>query len=131
MALHTSGRRMSTGQRKGCLRRVIEGRRRPAGSGVAQRTGLWESGSDVVRVRRRLEVLQMAGLTRRTQRRVLVIHMTRSAGDRCVFPGQWESRAGVVVECRRNPRRGCVACLAVLREPCCGVIRIRAALVVR
>ena len=65
---------MLAGEREFCGV-VIERGTRPLCGGVARFASLRETGGDVVRARRFLEICQMAGNTCRRQCRVLVVYM--------------------------------------------------------
>jgi hypothetical protein len=131
MTLQAGSSRVTAGQRECGLGGVVKRSRGPAYGGVTQGTGLRESGGYVIRILRRLVVLQVAGLASRTQSGILIVHMARGASNAYVFTCQREPRAGVVIECCRSPGSRGVAGLAVLRKTCCGVVRIRRLLVIR
>jgi len=72
VALCTLDGRMCAGQREAGSR-VIEGRIQPAGCGVALLTGLRESRTDVVRIGRALEILQVAACASRVRAGQVVV----------------------------------------------------------
>jgi hypothetical protein len=82
----------------------------------------------MIRIRRLLEVRQVAGGTSCAQSRELAANMAARAGRRCVFPGERKLRR-VVIERRSVPLRGRVAGFASGRES--GVVGILRSLVVR
>jgi len=90
-----------------------------------------EPGRRVIRVRRFLEVHQVAA--RAVPRGGLVVRacMARRALRRSVLPRQRESRAGVVVELSGAPADGRVATDTCSSEPGCRVIRVRRLLEIR
>lgn len=68
------------GQRENGLR-MIEGRRYPCACVVADFAGLWESGSDVIRVRCVIEIRQMARIAKSAESCVLPARVTvRTSG---------------------------------------------------
>lgn len=110
---------------------VVEGRRLPGRSRVAEFAGLGESTRHVIRIRRALKIGEMAGHARRAgdvvvaKLRVVAIRaLPRRNG---VHAGQRESR-GVVIEGGVGPRNRAVALLASLRKVCQDMIRIRRSL---
>ena len=96
--------------------RVIEGRAGPVGSGVALLTAGRESGLHMVRIGRRVEVLDVAGraIGRRSDK--LAVNVALRAGHIGVRAGQREFRKGGVIESRRIPSARVVAGLARGRE---------------
>jgi len=110
---------------------VVKGCIHPVGSVVTGIAGLWEIRADVIRVRRSLVVLEMAGYARGAVQIVVVVDMAIGAGARrnCVQSRKRESGAGVV-ERRVHPVGGVVTGIATLREIRSNVIRIRRSLVV-
>jgi len=117
VALSALHRDMESGQRKSG-RRVVKGRIEPVGRAMALLTGLREVGLHVARIRRSLEVLQVAGDagvagqvvgTRRTEGGVVALR----ALQRGVESGERKSGGGVV-ERAVAPVVGRVALLAAL-----------------
>jgi len=125
MALRALHRRVRPGQRE-AGRRVIESRACPRGCVVALRTGLWECGLHVVRIRGSLEIFQVAADARGIcgGQGVVAIHVALRALHGRVRPGQREAR-GRVIKRRAVPRCCVVALLTGLRESRLHVIRIR------
>jgi len=114
VALHAldAGVRSRQGESRG---RVIERRARPGGRAVALLAGLREARSDVVGIRRSLEILQVAtdaGRIRAGQV-VVAIHVALRTLNAGMRPGQREA-GGVVIKVRTHPRRGVVALRAGL-----------------
>ena len=108
---------------------VIEGGRLPGDRGVALLAGRGKSAGHVIRVRRSLEVFQVARDTSRGRQVVVVIHMAVHAGSgRDRVPARQRKRGLGVVERCRLPRRSRVAEVATLREASSHVIRIRRSL---
>ena len=105
---------------------MIKGRACPRGCVVALRTGLRKCGLHVIRIRRSLEILQVAADASRigAGQVVVAIHVALRALHRCVRPRQREPRSGVIKRCT-VPRSRVVALLAGLREPGLNVIRVR------
>ena len=85
-------------------RRVIERTAAPIRGRVALIARLGESCLHVIRIRRPLEILQVAVDAGRIRIRqvVVVIHVARRTGNRCVRASQRETR-GRVVEARTVP----------------------------
>ena len=130
VAIGTQPRRhqMRAAEREpGCA--VVEGRIQPARRAVARVASLREIRRDVIRVRRPLEIGQMAGDAGRTIQGVVVVHVAVGTLTRrhCMQTGQREASA-VVVEGRVQPRRCAVARVASLREIGRDVIRVGCAL---
>ena len=131
VALCALQRCMCTGQRES-RRRVIEGRVAPSGGGVALLTGLREIRLHVVRIRRSLEIFQVAadaGSVGAGQI-VVTIHVALRALQRRMRACERESR-GRVIEGRVAPRCRSVALLARRREVRLHVIRIGRSVEVR
>ena len=128
VAAGTRNRRVRAGQRESG-RRVIKGRARPVRRAVTLLASLGEARRHVIRIRRPLEVFQVATDTGRVGagQVVVVIHVALHALHAGVCPGQRES-SGRVIEGGAGPRRGAVALLAGLREARRHVVRIRGAL---
>ena len=130
VAIHASPRRhgVLAGQREPGLR-VVELRWLPGAGGVAGLAGLRESLLYMVRIRRVLEILQVARDARRLGDVVVVVHVTIDAGAwrHGVLARQRESGLSVI-EVGWLPRAGGVAGLARLREASLYVVRIRRAL---
>ena len=126
--------RMSSGQRKGC-RAVIEGRCRPIGRGVADRTIRRKPrrnmiGNRAAERRRALPVSQMAAVAGRRIQSVIVADVTRGARRRAgrnVHSRQGKPRRAVVECCRKETHRRVASGAARYRECGCGsgVRRIR------
>ena len=116
MALGASHRRVDSRQRESSGR-VIEGRVCPRRGVVALLTSLREAGLHVVRIRRSLEVLEVATDARCVRRRqvVVVVDMALRALHGRVRTAQGKS-SGRVIERRIIPRRRRMALLARLRE---------------
>jgi len=88
VTLRALQRRMRTGQRKSGGR-MVEGRARPSGGAVALLARLREARGDVIRIRRALEILQVAtdaGRIRAGQV-VVIVHMALHALDTRVCAG--------------------------------------------
>jgi len=79
-------RSMFPGEREGGGA-VIEYGTRPLRGAVASFASLREARGHVIGTRGRLELRQVARDAGGGQRRVLVVHVARGAGDGCVFPG--------------------------------------------
>ena len=128
VALHALHGCVRAGQRES-RRRMVKTRARPRSRVVALRAGLREPGLHVVRLRRALEVFQVATDASRvgTSQVVVPIHVALSALRGRVRPGQGEP-GGRVVEIRAHPRGGVVALRAGLREPGLHVVRVGRAL---
>lgn len=94
--------------KSGC---VIERRGCPGRRGVAHRTIRWEPGGDVIRIRRTVEVLCVAGVARGRRAFVHVIHVTRSARQVCMSASKRVPRDLQMVELGIEPRVHCVAAL--------------------
>ena len=110
---------------------VVEGRIQPAGCAVAGGASRWESCRNVIRVVGRVVVGLVTRIAVRRNGRVVVVDMTHGAGHRWVGvkPGKRKCRV-VVIERSRNPRRGAVADIALLRNPRGSVIgRVRSLVV--
>lgn len=105
---------------------VIEGRVEPRRRRMALRAILRESRGHVVRhagdIRRAGVILHVAAVAVRRQRACVVVCVTRGARDARMRAGQRKRRLAVI-ERRRDPRRGVVADLALLRHSGLHVIR--------
>jgi hypothetical protein len=108
---------------------VIEGCVQPGAGAVALLAGLREIRRDVIRIRRALEILQVAGHARRTRQVVVVVDVAIGALPRRhgVKSGQLKPSSAVIEDCVQ-PGTGAVALRAGLREIRRDVIRIRRAL---
>ena len=97
--------------------RMIEGGRRPGGRRVALLASLREARGNVIRIRRALEILQVAADTSRigAGQVVVAIHMALRALHAAVCAAQREAR-GRVIEGGARPGSRSVALLASLRE---------------
>jgi len=128
VALRALHRGMRARQRE-TSRRVIESRIRPRDVVVALLTGLRETRGHVVRVRRSLEVFQVATDARgiRGGQVVIAVHVALGASHRGVRAGKREAGRRVV-EGRLRPRCRVVALLTGLRKSRLYVIRIRRSL---
>ncbi len=96
---------------------------------MASLAGLRELCLHVVRIRRALIVLQVAGHARRGRQVVVAVHVALRAGQRLMRSGERKSYRAVV-KSRRLPRGCVVAGLAGLGEGQRDVIGIRALLIV-
>jgi len=119
------GHSVRSGQRKSGLG-VIKSRRLPGGCVVAGLAGLRESAADVIRIRRALEILQVARYTRGAGQVVVVVHvavgaLSRRYGMRA-RQGEVDQR---VIEAGRRPSRRGMALGAVGGEVGRDVIGIR------
>lgn len=94
---------------------VIESRVQPGGGVVTGRTGGWELGRRVIRVRGVVVIRLVTGIAIRRHRGVVVVHVTTVTGNRNVRAGQRECGV-VVIKVRAVPGRGVVAHFAGLRE---------------
>lgn len=108
---------------------VIEGCRNPRRCAVTYLALLWEPGTDVIRVRRTLEILEMAAHTGRASQVVIVIDMALRALQPRVGASQREAGSRVI-ELRRYPRGCAMADFAALRESLPNVIGIIRVLVI-
>ena len=108
---------------------VIEACRNPRRCVVAYLTLLWEAGSDVIRVRCTLEILEVAADTGRAGQVVIVIDMALRALHRRMGASQREAGSRVIEACR-NPRGCAMADFAGLRESLLNVIGIISILVI-
>ena len=108
---------------------VIEACRNPRGCAVADLTLLREPGSDVVGVRRTLEILEMAAYTGRASQVVIVIDMALRTLQRRMGASQREAGSRVIEACR-HPRGCAMADFAGLRESLLNVIGIISVLVI-
>jgi hypothetical protein len=108
---------------------VIEAGRNPRGCAVTYLALLWEPGTDVIRIRRALEILEMAAHTGRASQVVIVIDMALRALHRRVGASQREAGSRVI-ELRRYPRGCAMADFAALRESLPNVIGIIRVLVI-
>ena len=117
--------RVRARQRKRRLR-VIECRWLPGRRRMAQLAGLREAARHMIRIRRSLEVFQVARHARRTGQVVVAVDVAIGALPRrhCVRAGQCEVDHRVI-ECRRRPGHRRMALLTSRREVRCHVIRIR------
>ena len=109
VALRALHRRVRPGQRE-AGRGMVKIRIQPRGCAVALLTGLRESGTDVVRIRGAIEIIQVAAHARRIRagQVVIAIHVTLHALHGCVGAGQGEAGGGVV-KVRAHPRCRVVA----------------------
>ena len=103
---------------------VIELCRLPRARVMAALASLRESLLHVVRIRRALEILQVAGDARGCRQIVISINVALAARHRSVCAGQREARRRVV-KARSRPGRRVVALLTSLREAAAHVVRIR------
>ena len=96
---------------------------------MALLAGLREIRRDVIRIRRALEIFQVAGHARRTRQVVVVVDVAIGALPRRhgVKSGQLKPSSAVIEDCVQ-PGTGAVALRAGLREIRRDVIRIRRAL---
>ena len=94
---------------------VVEGGARPCRRGVAGLAGGREPGSRVVRIRSGLVVALVTGEAVGWNRCVVIVHVATGARHSRVLSSQGEWRV-VVIKRGRNPGRGVVAHLALLRE---------------
>lgn len=124
-ALHIG---MRSGERPPGLR-VIVRRGTPSYGRVADLALLRNSGGDVIGIRRRLIIPQVASDTSSAGQIEIAIRVALIALQLGVSARQWKSDR-VVVEVRWLPRRRAVAFLAVLRKPKSHVIGIARLLVV-
>jgi hypothetical protein len=106
----------------GCV--VIERRRLPRRRCMAGLARRREPSGNVVRVRRPLKILQVAGDAGCVRQTVVVVDMAGRARHVHVRARQRKPRC-VVIERRRLPRRRCMAGLARRREPSGNVVRVR------
>lgn len=102
---------------------VVERRSGPRCGGVTGLARGREAGRSVIRIGGGLVVGFMTREAVGRNRCVIVVHVTTGAGHGGVLAGQRERRV-VVIERRRNPGRGVVAHVALLREPGLDVIRV-------
>lgn len=111
--------------------RVIEGRPRPGGGGVAGVTSGWESGRLMVRIGGVVVIGLVTAHARRWQSRVVVIDVAHHAGHgRCRVEPRQRERGVVVIKGRARPVRGAMAGIARGRESCrCVWWRIRTVVV--
>ena len=100
---------------------VIKGRAQPTGGGVTRGAGCGEAGGYVVRIVRGRVVSLMTGIAVCRQTGVVVVHVALCARHLEMEPGQREG-CRVVIESRRNPCRGVMAHVALLRETGCHVV---------
>ena len=115
VALCASHGRVSARQRE-TGRRVIERRVIPRRSVVALLAGLRESRTDVIRIRRSLEIFQVAAHASCRRQVVVIVDVALSTLQSRVRTGERESGV-VVIKGGLCPRRCVVALLASLREP--------------
>ena len=101
---------------------VIECRSSPCRRGVASVACRRKSRRGMIRIRRAIPISLVAPVTRRRQRRVVVVCMALRARNRGVSASQWERRV-VVIERRRAPRTRRMADRAICRESRSHVIR--------
>lgn len=94
---------------------------------MAGRASRREPRRRVVRIGGACVVSLVARIAGRRQRCIVVVDVATGTGDRLVRACQRERRV-VVIEAGRNPCRRVVAHIALLREPCGNVIRVRCAL---
>ena len=114
MAVRAGDAGVFAGQRETCIV-VVESRRAPDRSAVANIALLRESHRDVVRITRALKILQVAAHAGGVCDVVVSAGVTLAALERGVRPGQ-RPTCGGVIEGRRRPVRGGMADLALLRE---------------
>src|SRR6266853_3739685 len=104
-----------------------ESRAGPGRGCVAGRTGCWEPGCRVSRIRCAIVICRVATDASDRQCRVVIVHVAAGTGNRCgVKTSQRESRC-VVIKYRARPRRSRVTQRAVGRECRRDMIRYRAA----
>ncbi len=127
VAIRADARRhgVRTGERKSGVV-VIERSVQPTGGVVTGLAGLREIRADVVRSRRSLEILEVAGDASRAVQAVVVIDVAIGASPRWhgVRARERESRRGVIERCIQ-PTCGVVAGIASLREIRADVVRAR------
>lgn len=114
VALHAVQRCVRPCQRIVGIRCMIEHDRCPVGGGMAGVTSGGEGCGYVTWIRGSGEILLMAAVAIRGQRRVVVVCVASCACDRSVCAGQREHRR--VIERRRGPVTGRVAESAIRRE---------------
>ena len=108
-------------------KRMTERRAGPSRRCVAGRTGCWEPGCRVSRIRCAVVIRRVATDASDRQCRVVIVHVAAGTGNRCgVKTSQRESRC-VVIKYRARPRRSRVTQRAVGRECRRDMIRYRAA----
>lgn len=103
--------------------RVIKSCAKPTGGCVTGGASGRESGRYVIGIIRCLIVSFVAAETVGGDCRVVVVHVTACAGDRCVSTGQREACV-VVIETCRAPRRRAVTDFALLRETRGNMVRV-------
>ena len=108
---------------------VIKRRRNPGRSVMAQVALLRESGLNMVRVGRAVEIIQVAGGAGSAVQVVVAIDVALRTLQRHVSPSEWKTGGRVIESCIR-PGHSRMARVASLREPSLGVIGISRALVV-
>ena len=123
VALGTRHRGVRAGQWES-RRRVIETRRLPRRGVMATLAGLRESLLHVVRVRRTLEILQVASYAGRAGQIVIVVNVALGTRHSRMRAGQRKSRGGVIKGCSR-PGNRVVTLLAGLGKAAADVIRVR------
>ena len=119
---------MRAGERESSDAVVIERSAFPLRGAMAKNTVLREARGNVVRIRRALEVVQMATGTIFRRAFEHVVCMALLAGNGDVGSGEQELRGGVVVERRPLPLGGVVAGLTDLRKARRHMIGIRRSL---
>jgi len=120
VALRALHRRVRTAQRE-AGRRMIKRRIVPRRRVVALLARGRESRRHVVRIGRAIEILHVARTAIRRRSHKLIIDMACRTGHADVRSGQRELGECIVIESRRIPRAGVMACLARRREPGLGV----------
>jgi len=126
VAVHMALRALQAGMRaaqRETGRRVTKRRTRPTGGRVALIAGLRKPSLYVVRIRRALEILQVALGTGATGQAVVIAYVALSTLQRSVRTRQCEA-SGRVIEGRRRPIRRAMARLTRLRESSRRVWRI-------
>ena len=104
---------------------MVKLRALPGGCGVTLLAGLRETACDVVRIRRAIEIVDVAGCAVLRRACKSAVHMALRARHIHVRTSEGELRQGVVVKLCALPRGRRVAARAVLRESGVHVIRIR------
>ena len=123
VTLRTLHARVRPGQRK-AGRRMVKGCVVPGGGGVTLLAGRGESGLDVVRIGRAVEILHVARSAIGRSAHELSIDVALGAGNVGVCARQWELGKGVVIERRLIPRSCVVARLTSVRKTRLRVRRI-------
>lgn len=128
VATGAGDRRVLAGQGE-CSVAVVERRRDPGRGVVTHFTLLRESRLDVIRAGGAVEILHMAGSTRRAVQAVIAIYVALRTLQWHVCTGQRETRSRVIESCIR-PRRSGMAGVASLWESRLSVVWIGGALIV-